>query len=142
MTINNDSFAEYVLGQVDSSQPFKPQVIYDKDGDCIEFLFSNEPFYGERIDSLVTVYYSEETREIVGSLIKGVKRFISDVIKKVPGFRIDVRDGRIKLEHLFTAILWSDPAMDQPELVVTYQKLRDKAEKFAAEADLELCCTD
>lgn len=134
MMAENDAFATYVLGQVEEGRPFQPQVFYDQDGDCIEFLASNEPFYAERIDSLVTVYYGEETGEIVGSLIKGVKRFIEEITAKVPGFRIEVEDGRIRLEHLFTAKLWY--AEPREELVVTYKKLRDVAEKLDAAAEL------
>ncbi len=138
MMANEDSFTAFVLSRVEPGRPFVPQVHYDRDGDCIEFLTSDDPFYGERIDSLVTVYYSEETKQIVGSLIKGVKHFIQDIIKKVPGFRIEVEDGRIRLEHIFTARLWYvDPQKECPGIVLTYRKLRDVAEKVAAEADLE-----
>jgi len=134
-----DEFAQFVMGQVKSGQRFDAQVQYDPDGDCIEFLFSDEPFYGERIDSLVTVYYGEETHEIVGSLIKGVRRFIENVLHKVPGFRIDVQDGRVKLEHLFTAKLWAESEPMQKPVVLAYQKLRDQAERLDAQAVLEGC---
>jgi hypothetical protein len=137
--ITDDNFAGLVLGKVDVNRPFKPQFYYDKDGDCIEFLFSNDPFYGERIDSLVTVYYSEKTNEIVGSLIKGVKRFIHEIIQKVPGFKIEIQDGRIRLEHIFTAKMWyfsSDKG--QETAVRTYRKLRDMAEEVNAETEVSL----
>lgn len=131
------SFASLVLGKVDPNRPFQPQVFYDPDGDCIEFLVSNDPFYGERIDSLVTVYYSEETNEIVGSLIKGVKKFIKEVTDKVPGFKIEVEDGRIRLVHLFTARLWyAEPSGQRQQLVLAYKKLRAVAEKVDAAAEL------
>jgi hypothetical protein len=45
--------------------------VYDPDGACIEFLAKPEPFYAERIDDLVTVYYSQDTHEVIGSLLKG-----------------------------------------------------------------------
>lgn len=135
-TQSPNTFAELVLGKVEVGKPFRPHAYYDADGDCIEFLASDEPFYGERIDSLVTVYYGEESREIVGSLIKGVRRFIGETMKKVPGFRIDVQDGRVRLEHIFTAQLWhSKEAMPEP-IAIAYKKLRDVAEKTDAAADL------
>jgi hypothetical protein len=136
------AFAEEVLGKVDPTASFEPQVLYDPDGDCIEFLASDDPYYAERIDSLVTVYYSRETGEIIGSLVKGVKSFIRKMLQKIPGFKIEIEDGRIRLEHLFTAHLWYLEA--RPENwdteVVTYKKLRDVAETVNATA--ELCLTD
>jgi hypothetical protein len=54
---------------------FRPTATYDPDGDCIEFLAKPAPFYGEWIDDLVTIYYSQETGETVGCFISGVSRF-------------------------------------------------------------------
>jgi hypothetical protein len=75
MTTNE--FADLAMARVEPARPFETQVLYDPDGDCIEFLISNEGFFAERIDSLVTVYYGRESGEIVGSLIKGVRRIIA-----------------------------------------------------------------
>lgn len=136
----HDEYAELILGKVAPQKPFQPQVYYDRDGDCIEFLATDEPFRAERIDSLVTVYYGEQSGEIVGSLIKGVKRFLDELAKRAPGFRIEVVDGRIRLEHLFSARLWCcDDVRQRDALVLTYQRLRDVAEQVDAEA--ELCAT-
>jgi hypothetical protein len=133
----DDNFAALVLGKVDVNRPFETQIYYDSDGDCIEFLASNEPFYAERMDSLVTVYYSEETNEVIGSLIKRVKSFIREVIQKVPGFKIEVRDGHIRLEHIFTAKMWYfKDDENQEQFVKIYQTLRDKAEECNAQAEL------
>jgi hypothetical protein len=71
----NEDFAQHVLRLAKAAQPFKATAVYDPDGDCIEFLAKPDPFYAERIDDLVTVYYSQETHEVVGSLIKGVTPF-------------------------------------------------------------------
>ncbi len=116
-----------VLGRVKSGEKFRPQAAYDADGDCIEFLLSNESFYAERIDALVTVYYSQRRREIVGSLIKGVSKVIRKFLRHAPGFRIEIRDGRMRLEHLFSAYMWSSPPANR-EVRLTYEKLRDVAE--------------
>ena len=113
------------------------KVYYDKDGDCIEFLASNDPFYGERIDSLVTVYYSEESGEIIGDLIKGVRGFVDRIVQAVPGFKIEIEDGRIRLEHLFTARLWYEqPPEKREQFVLAYKKLREMAEDVDATAEL------
>lgn len=53
-------------------EPFKPVAYYDSDGDCLEFIASPEPFIAKRCDDLLTVYYGEQSRKIVGSQIKAV----------------------------------------------------------------------
>lgn len=127
-------FEQKVLQRVIPDQKFDVQVVYDADGDCIEFLISNDSFYAERIDSLVTVYYSHTTNQIIGSLIKGVSKFVRRISKKVPGFKIEIVDGRIRLEHLFTAQLWASNFKPAATEVRTYKKLREVAERTNAEA--------
>ena len=83
---SNEQFAELVLGKVRPDARFEPTATYDRDGDCIEFLASPDSFYGERVDDLVTVYYSHDTGEIVGALIKGVSKFCQELSKNLPGF--------------------------------------------------------
>lgn len=142
----NDTFAADVLQKVDMSRPFEPQVFYDQDGDCIEFLATNEPFRRERIDALLTVFYGRETGEITGSLIKGIRRLVRDITEKMPGFKIEVRDGEIRLEYLFLARMWLDELEDCQEgralpcKVVTYQKLREVAGTTGVTA--RLCFAD
>jgi hypothetical protein len=133
MNQQND-FAEFVLSVADSVTPTDaPQVVYDQDGDCIEFLASNEDFYAERVDSHVTVYYGRESGEILGCLFKGVHSALTALSKKLPGFRLDIVDGRIKLSMLFTAALWITEPDEENTLVITYRKLREVAEKNQAE---------
>ena len=72
-SVSEKDFADVVMEAASSAETFEPMAVYDQDGDCIEFLFSNESYYAQRFDSLVTVYYGRESGEIVGSLIKGVK---------------------------------------------------------------------
>src|SRR5438128_9031297 len=95
--MSNEEFAAQVAELAKHAGPPQPTAVYDPDGDCIEFLAKPEPFYAERIDDLVTVYYSQETREVIGSLIKGASRFCSEILKRLPGFRIEVVDRNIRL---------------------------------------------
>ncbi|MCH7727693.1 MAG: hypothetical protein IH991_14605 [Planctomycetes bacterium] len=106
-----------------SAEQFKPTATYDPDGDCIEFLAKPDPFYAERIDDLVTVYYSQETDEVIGSLIKGASKFCNEMLKRMPGFRIEIQAGRVSLQHFFLARLWSE-VLDPDDLhSLTYRKL-------------------
>jgi hypothetical protein len=92
MTVtSNSDFARRMLLLARSAEDFKPTANYDPDGDCIEFVAKPDPFHAERIDDLVTVYYSQDTGEVVGSLIKGVSKFCREVLQKMPGFRIEIR---------------------------------------------------
>lgn len=133
--ISNAEFAKRMTLLAQPAEKFEPSAYYDPDGDCIEFLAKPDPFYAERVDDLVTVYYSQETDEVVGSLIKGVAKFYNEVLRRMPGFKIEIHAGRVKLEHFFRARLWSldvDPD-DLPTLI--YRKLIDVAEDTEVETE-------
>ena len=67
MTVtSNADFAKRMMLLARPAEHFEPTAIYDPDGDCIEFLAKPDPFYAERVDDLVTVYYSQETNEVIG----------------------------------------------------------------------------
>ncbi len=133
--MSNDEFASVVMKAVQCS-PFVPIATYDSDGDCIEFIASPDSFYAERIDSLVTVYYSQETKEIVGSLIKGVSKFCDQIQETMPGFKIEIHDGRVQLHHIFRARLWSSRNAEDSLPTVTYKKLLAMAEETQLEAEI------
>src|SRR4051794_1937337 len=97
---SNDEFAKRMMLMAQPAKRFVPTATYDPDGDCIEFLAKPDPFYAERIDDLVTVYYSQETNEVIGSLLKGVTRFCDRLAELLPGFKIEILDGRVRLVHI------------------------------------------
>jgi len=137
--LSKEEFAAEVMKMTNVPEEFKPQAYYDPDGDCIEFFVSDDNFYAERIDELVTVYYSQENKgEIVGSLIKGISRVCKKILEKYPGFMIEIKDGKINLEHLFQAQLWGKEHLGDEVLVLTYQKLIEKARLSNLEPELEL----
>lgn len=141
MTVtSNEEFAKRMMLLAQTAERFKPTATYDRDGDCIEFLVSPDPFYAERVDDLVTVYYSQETNEVIGSLIKGVTRFCKTMLQQMPGFRIEICDGRVSLEHIFRARLWSASLEPQALPTLAYRKLIAMAEQAEIEVDTnELC---
>ncbi len=118
------------------AEQFRPTVTYDPDGDCVEFLARPDSFYAERVDDLVTVYYSHQTGDVVGSQIKGVSKFCKSVLEKMPGFRIEIRDGRVSLEHILRAKLWFSDLAPENLPSLTYQKLICLSEDAGAEAQL------
>ena len=141
MTVtSNKEFAKRMMLVAEPAERFKPMATYDPDGDCIEFLVSPDPFYAERVDDLVTVYYSQESNEVIGSLIKGVAKFYRTVLQRMPGFKIEIRDGRVSLEHIFRARLWSASQDPQAIPTLTYQKLIAMAEQADVDVEAgELC---
>ena len=95
--VSTSEFAEKMMLLARPAEQFKPTAIYDPDGDCIEFLAKPDSFYAERVDDLVTVYYSQETNEVTGSLIKGVRGFCEKIYQTMPGLKIEIRDGWVRL---------------------------------------------
>lgn len=137
--ITNDDFAKQMMLLAKPAEKFEPHAYYDADGDCIEFVAKPDSFYAERVDDLVTVYYSQATGELMGSLIKGVSHFLKQTLLKNPGFKIEIEDGGIHLVHLFRAKLWSKAATDENRMQsLIYKKLIEVAEESDVEVDAEM----
>ncbi|MFH0911120.1 MAG: hypothetical protein V1918_06425 [Planctomycetota bacterium] len=62
-------FIDEILKEVKES---KPGAYYDPNGDCIFFYATDELPVLDRIDSILTVYRSMESNQIVGFKIKGI----------------------------------------------------------------------
>jgi hypothetical protein len=134
--MTNSEFARRMTLLAGQAAAFKPAANYDPDGDCIEFLAKPDPFYAERIDDLVTVYYSQETDEVIGSLIKGVSKFCKEMLVKLPGFKIEIHDGPISLQHIFLARMWSESFEPQGLATLTYRKLIEVSRETVIEGEL------
>lgn len=140
MTVtSNSDFAKRMTLLARPADQFKPTATYDPDGDCIEFLAKPDAFRAERIDDLVTVYYSQETGEIIGSLIKGVSNFCNEMLKNMPGFKIEIQAGRVNLQHIFLARLWSADFEKDDLHTLMYRKLIEVSKETEIEG--ELCLT-
>jgi hypothetical protein len=137
--MSNDEFAKRMMLLAKPACEFKPTAYYDSDGDCIEFLAKPDPFYEERIDDLVTVYYSQKTGEVVGSLVKGVSKLAKRLARDLPGFMITIEDRRIRLEHLFLARMWLEKYEPQSINVLAYKKLAEMAKRTTVDISADLC---
>ncbi len=125
------------LAERAAAQPFRPFAIYNSDTDSLEFFASNESFYAKPLDPLVTVYYGQETHAVIGLRLKKITKFFQEVLKNTPGFRTEIRDHRIKMEHLITAKIWASTVDREAERVVTFKQLRDVAKSNDVEVDIE-----
>ncbi len=120
----NDKFAASVMGLGTPKRPFKPTATYIPSGDCIEFVVAPDDYKAQRLDGLVTVYYSRKTGKVVGGLIKGVKAFCQRVSQHAPGFRISVEVRPLRLEHVFLAQLWTEsPNPSDVAIIRVYEEL-------------------
>ena len=137
-TMSNDEFAKRMMLLAKPAGEFKPSAYYDADGDCIEFLAKPDAFFEERLDDLVTVYYSQKTGEVIGSLIKGVSKLAKRLAQELPGFMIAIEDRRIRLEHLFLAGMWLQKSEPQAIDILTYKKLAEIAERTSVDVSAEL----
>ena len=134
--MSDSQFAKEVLSRFPPAPEFKPFATYDSDGDCIEFFTSGDSFYGERVDDLLTVYRSQDAREIIGSLVKGVSGLFRKLDKNLPGLRIEIEVGSVKLEHLFLLAQW---ARESPEIrTITYKELIGLAEESNVSVEMSL----
>lgn len=125
--LSNEEYAKEVMRICDNPKVKLPIAYYDSDGDCIEVLISAEPFHGERIDDLVTVYCSEVNDEIVGCLIKGIKK----VFDNDPKTKIILHAGRMRLSDFFLVGFLTQKTAD----LHTYQKLRECVEQHNIETE-------
>ncbi len=138
MVLSNEDFAREVTKFASPKEPFEPTAYYDRDGDCIEFLAKSDDFYAERVDGLLTVYRSRKDNKIIGSVIKGVSHLYRNILQTYPGFAVEVRDGKVRLAHLFRARLWSGRPDEDRIIVKTYQTLAEFAEEEKVETEMSI----
>lgn len=70
---------EKLAEERDQTTPFKyPRAVYNKYGDQIEVLFSDEESYAEWKNSQITLIRSQRTNEIIGVEICGVLGLVSE----------------------------------------------------------------
>lgn len=127
-----DEYIDKLLAEPE--RPFSPFAEYDADGDCIEFFMTPDAYFAERVDGLLTVYRSQDNKEIVGAQIKGMKALLADILGKFPSFRVEIHDGKFPLVHIFRVGLWSLRG-ESDDVVHIYQFLTEKAEELGAEVE-------
>jgi hypothetical protein len=131
-TLPNDDFAKRLF-DIAKPQPFdRPAAYYNRAGDCIEFLAKPDRFYATRVDDLVTVYYSEESGEVIGSVIKGIR----DLLAKHPSMEVIIQSGRVQLSHLFIAGAMVSGIQMSEHTRLIYRELIQRAEESQVEAEI------
>lgn len=131
-----DEFAVMLLAGV---QEFVPGSYYNEEGDCIEIHLSNESYYAERPDGLVTLFIGRESKKVVGAVIKDVRKLVQTIMEAAPGFRVEICDSEgCRVEHILSFMLWSKAPSPYDECIVKkYKYLREAAEESKLTVDLK-----
>lgn len=116
-------------------EPTFPTAHYDRDGDCLEFLNSPEAYWGERVDNLVTVYYGQESSDMIGACIKGVRKLVGSLSQKLPTLSIVIKDGPFHVGVLFGLALSSGEKAPAEHVRLTYRKIIEAAANAQANLD-------
>ena len=132
MSDENERFVDSVIQELGEPPRFSTMAEYNEDGDCLEFLVSNEPYYAERLDGWVTVYRSEKTHHIVGGMIKSV---MCHLLQKFPGLRLEIKGSPVKVTCLLRAASWQ---VGDDEIHRVYTTAIDEVEKHDLMAELQL----
>ena len=123
--------------------PFEPFAFYNKAGDCIEFFVTQDDYFMDRVDDYLTLYRDMDTEQIVGFVIKNVKRIIERLSKQKSAMEFVIDDGKAKLRCLFAAMLACDnqnTSQEKRSLVVReYRRVAEIAESNELD-EIEIVC--
>jgi len=78
-------------------QGFNPVPHYFQAGDFITYFSRDDRCFEQRLDDIVTVYLSMDTKELVGCKIKGVKH----ILQTAGDFDVTVDDAEVRLGFFF-----------------------------------------
>jgi len=80
---------------------FKPHARYRRESDCLEIFIGGDDAYAERVDDVLTVYWSEDQHDsLMGCEINGVRALVRAA--ETVGIEI-ARDGKLQLSALLAA---------------------------------------
>lgn len=105
---------------------FSDEPAYNAAGDCLVVFLRDEKWLSDRVDSILTVFRSQKTNEIIGCSIKGVSLLAQNVVSM-----IGVDDGKIKLTFLLLNAAGRDaPAIYLYELPEKFKNIMVPANLF------------
>ncbi len=115
-------------------QEFRAVPHYSAQGDFVSYYFRNDPCYAERVDDLLTVFLTFDTKELVGCKIKGVKH----ILRTAGNFGVFLDDADVRLGMFFFigAALAKDEAQRR-----RYEEIGQKAKEVTVDRkELEAVC--
>ncbi|MGL6097338.1 MAG: hypothetical protein ACRC7O_16255 [Fimbriiglobus sp.] len=118
--------AETLTDYIRTNRPrgFRATPHYFPSGDYLTYFSSEERCVAERLDDVITIYLSAETKELVGCKVKGVRQ----ILETAGAFRVAVGDDAgIRLGFFFFAGAAPDRAGQEVKLK-WYERLRELAD--------------
>jgi ABC-type amino acid transport substrate-binding protein len=135
MTVLYDKELAHRIFEIAGTTPehFKPFAFHNTDGDCVEFFVTQDDYFAERIDDYLTLYLDMDTEQIVGFVIKNIKRILERLSKQKSAMAFVIDDGRVRLRSLFVSMFANENTnLDQEkkrDLVIReYRKVVEIAE--------------
>jgi len=98
---------------------FKISPLYDSDADTLTLFIRDDESYRERIDSLLTVYRSFATDQVVGCHIKGIKR----ILKAVSVFDLGIHGANVRIGLILMGIPWAEHKAEASVLSQRYVEI-------------------
>lgn len=125
------NLTEYI--EQNPPKEFRAAPVYFPTGDFLTYLLKDCPCIAERLDDVVTIYLSRDTRELVGFKVKGVHH----ILKKAGAFGVGVGGGDgVRMGLFFFAGAAPDRADKLPKM-----KWYERLEAFAdITVDRQLLC--
>jgi len=112
------NITEYI--KQNPTKEFRAAPVYFPTGDFLIYLLRDGPCVAKRLDDVVTLYLSRDTRELVGCKVKGVRH----ILKKAGAFGVGVNDGDgVRLGLFFFAGAAPDRADILPKMK-WYERLK------------------
>ena len=118
---------------------FEPFAFHNTAGDCIEFFVAQEDYFVERIDDYLTLYLDMDTEQIVGFVIKNVKRILERLASHKTATAFVIDDGKLRLRSLFTSLFFLSNGQDREMIVREYVKVVKIAESCQLDK-VEMAC--
>lgn len=108
-------------------RPFCPRPRHSPAGDCLFFYFREDESWGDRVDELLTVYRTFDTRRVVGFKLKNV----SLLKERLGTFLVEFETKEVSIYLLFTRMLqWKLEEVRSPDS--TAELVRKYAEAIEA----------
>lgn len=116
--------------------PFSPRVVYHKIGDLLTYFSEDVPCHAERVDELLTAFWSDEDKRLVGCKIKG---FMGLVDRIKTDFEIEIdHDDQFDLNYILSFIAPKEPSLHAR--FDTYRSIKQlPGDKIIPKRDLASC---
>lgn len=135
---NTERFKRSVKEQIEPMARFEPHAYMDRDGDCVEFLATAEPYYAERLDKWVTIYIGMETQLLVGAQVKRVSKLL-EAAREYRTVAYEIKRGKVKLSVLIKAAKLQSEDIPPQDAWDHYDSLVKSADEHDTEMELVGC---